>query len=177
MAENSAAAQPVDTPVSETAPVAAPETAPVAQAGPATVIEPDLEFIRELKAAGGESLKKCYQCATCSVTCDLSPADAPFPRKEMLWAQWGLTDRLLADPDVFLCYQCNDCTTTCPRGARPGDVLAAIRAAVYRRFAVPSFMGRALGRPNAMLPLFLVPALVLTGKLLTRSLNRIFRLK
>ena len=166
MAENSVAAQPADTPVSETVPVAAPETAPVAQAGPATVIEPDLEFIRELKAAGGESLKKCYQCATCSVTCDLSPADAPFPRKEMLWAQWGLTDRLLADPDVFLCYQCNDCTTTCPRGARPGDVLAAIRAAVYRRFAVPSFMGRALGRPNAMLPLFLVPALVLTGLLM-----------
>lgn len=156
MAETSAAVQ------SESTPIAAP-AAPVK---PAVVIEPDLAFIRELKEAGGQSLKQCYQCATCSITCELSPSEAPFPRKEMLWAQWGLTDRLLADPDVFLCYQCNDCTTTCPRGARPGDVLAAVRAAVYRRFAVPSFMGRALGNPHAMLPLFLVPVLVLTGLLM-----------
>ena len=153
---------------------AAPElesipTPPVAPAGAAgngaAVIEPDLAFIRSLRAAGGESLKKCYQCATCSVTCELSPVDAPFPRKEMLWAQWGLKDRLLADPDVFLCYQCNDCSQRCPRGARPGDVLAAVRAAVYERFSFPGFMGKALSNPNAMLALFLVPVLVLTGLL------------
>jgi len=128
---------------------------------PAQVISPDLKFIHDLRAGGGESLKKCYQCATCSITCELSPADNPFPRKEMLWASWGLKDRLLADPDVFLCYQCNDCTTTCPRGARPGDVLAAVRAQVYRTFAVPSFMGAALSSPSALLGLFVVPILVL----------------
>ena len=32
-------------------------------------IKPDLEFARALEEAGGESLKKCYQCATCSVAC------------------------------------------------------------------------------------------------------------
>ncbi len=135
---------------------------------PAEVISPDLAFIRDLQAAGGESLKKCYQCATCSVTCELSPTDRPFPRKEMLWAQWGLKDRLLADPDVFLCYQCNDCSTRCPRGARPGDVLAAIRAMVYRANAFPSFMGRALASPGGLLPLFLLPVLVLLGLLLVQ---------
>jgi quinone-modifying oxidoreductase subunit QmoC len=128
---------------------------------PAEVISPDLEFIRDLRSSGGDTLKKCYQCATCSITCELSPADHPFPRKEMLWATWGLKDRLLADPDVFLCYQCNDCTTTCPRGARPGDVLAAVRAQVYRTFAVPSFMGAALSSPHALLGLFVFPILVL----------------
>ncbi|MFO7654132.1 MAG: quinone-interacting membrane-bound oxidoreductase complex subunit QmoC [Candidatus Krumholzibacteriia bacterium] len=128
-------------------------------------IEPDLAFIRELRQAGGETLKKCYQCATCSVTCELAPVDRPFPRKEMIWAQWGLKDRLLADPDIFLCYQCNDCSQSCPRGARPGDVLAALRASVYARFAFPSFMGKALGNPNAMLALFLVPVAVLFGLL------------
>ncbi|MFH1842162.1 MAG: quinone-interacting membrane-bound oxidoreductase complex subunit QmoC [bacterium] len=131
----------------------------------AEVICPDLQFVRDLRAAGGDAVKACYQCATCSVTCELSPVDAPFPRKEMLWAQWGLKDRLLADPAIFLCYQCNDCSTRCPRGAKPGDVMAALRAMVYQVNAFPSFMGKALNNPKAMLALFLVPFAVLFGML------------
>ncbi len=132
------------------------------------VIEPDLAFIRSLQKAGGETLKQCYQCATCSVTCELSPTGAPFPRKEMLWAQWGLKRRLFGDPDVFLCYQCNDCTQRCPRGARPGDVLAAVRATVYRSFAFPGFMGAALGDPRSLPLLFLAPVLVLLALLMAQ---------
>ena len=51
-----------------------------------------MEFVRALEESGGESLKKCYQCATCSVACPLAPANAPYPRKEMVWASWGLKD-------------------------------------------------------------------------------------
>lgn len=123
--------------------------------------EPDLKLIREVKKAGGDSVKKCFQCATCSVVCNLSPADKPFPRKEMIWAQWGQTDKLVKDPDVWLCHQCNDCSTYCPRGARPGDVLAAIRSYAYQRFAFPSFMGKALANPAALPILFLVPVIIL----------------
>lgn len=126
---------------------------------------PDLEFIRSLQRAGGKDLKKCYQCATCSVVCELSPEEAPFPRKEMLWAQWGQKQRLVSDPDVWLCHQCNDCTVQCPRGARPGDTLAAVRAYVYEHFTFPSFMGKALASPSALpllllLPVFIVSALI-----------------
>jgi quinone-modifying oxidoreductase subunit QmoC len=128
-------------------------------------INPDLEFIREVKKAGGESLNKCYQCATCSTVCNLSPADKPFPRKEMLMAQWGQTDRLVSDPDIWLCYQCNDCSTYCPRGVRPGDVLAGIRAYVYKHYAFPSFMGRALAKPSALPVLLLIPAIILLASI------------
>jgi quinone-modifying oxidoreductase subunit QmoC len=128
-------------------------------------IAPDLRFVRELRKLGGRDVKRCFQCATCSVVCELAPAERPFPRKEMLWAQWGLKDRLLADPDVFLCYGCGDCSARCPRDARPGDVLAAVRAAVYRHYAFPSFLGAALAAPRALLALLAVPALVLVGLL------------
>jgi quinone-modifying oxidoreductase subunit QmoC len=127
------------------------------------VVDPDLDFIRAVKRAGGDTLKKCYQCATCSTVCNLSPDDKPFPRKEMLMANWGRSDELMRDPDVWLCYQCNDCTTYCPRGARPGDVLAAVRSFAYKHFAFPSFMGKALASPKALPLLLLIPLVILVA--------------
>jgi len=125
------------------------------------LVEPDLKFIKDMQRAGGDTLKKCFQCATCSVVCKLTPDDRPFPRKEMIWAQWGQKDKLMSNPDVWLCHQCNDCTTNCPRGAKPGDVLAAVRNASFAHYAFPSFMGKMLSRP-AYLPFVLAfPVLIL----------------
>jgi len=123
-------------------------------------INPDLKFIKYLKGAGGDTLKKCYQCATCSVICPLSGDNNPFPRKEMIWAQWGLKDKLVADPDIFLCHQCGDCTAYCPRGAKPGDVLGAIRAYAYTHYGFPSGLAK-LATSAKNLPLLIgIPAAI-----------------
>ena len=74
----------------------ADESAVQVESKAATLIEPDLNFVRELKEAGGDTLKKCFQCATCSVVCALSPDQKPYPRKEMVYSQWGLKDRCQA---------------------------------------------------------------------------------
>ena len=95
--------------------------------GKPQLIEPDLELIEELAHFGADTFHKCYQCATCSVACSLSPDQDPFPRKEMLWAKWGLKDRLLKDVDVWTCYYCGDCSTRCPRKAEPGETMMALR--------------------------------------------------
>jgi quinone-modifying oxidoreductase subunit QmoC len=124
------------------------------------LIEPDVTFIRRVMASGGEDLKKCYQCATCSVVCALSPEDAPFPRRQMLHAQWGLRDRLIGDPAVWLCHNCRECSERCPRGARPGDVLGAVRSQVIRDLAFPAFMGRLAAAPSALALLFLLPVVI-----------------
>jgi quinone-modifying oxidoreductase subunit QmoC len=90
-------------------------------------VEPDLAFIDELAAFGAKTFKQCYQCATCSATCSISPDENPFPRKEMLWLKWGLKDRLIKDLDVWTCYYCGDCSAECPREANPGETMMALR--------------------------------------------------
>lgn len=123
-------------------------------------VQPDLKFVKELQSVGGESLKKCYQCATCSVVCPLSPADAPYPRKEMVWAQWGLKDRLLTDIDIWLCHNCGTCSDLCPRGAKPGDLLAALRNMAYRNLAKPTCIGKWMSSSNYLPLLLLIPAAI-----------------
>jgi len=134
-----------------------------------TVLVPDREFVKEIIASGGGDLKKCYQCATCSVVCELAPDDRPFPRKEMIWAQWGLKDRLIADPDVWFCHQCNDCSLKCPRGARPGDVLAAVRQLAVRHYAVPKFLARWVNSAKLQPPLMALTAALLALALVARG--------
>jgi quinone-modifying oxidoreductase subunit QmoC len=125
-----------------------------------TLIKPDLDFVKKVMSSGGESLKKCYQCATCSVVCNVTPEHKPFPRKEMLQAQWGLKDRLFGNPDIWLCHQCSDCTAYCPRGANPGEVLGAVRKLSIENYAFPSFMGKIVNDPKYLLFLIAVPVVL-----------------
>jgi Heterodisulfide reductase, subunit C len=122
-------------------------------------VQPDLKFVKELQQFGGESLKKCYQCATCSVVCPFSPADNPYPRKEMVWAQWGLKDRLLNDIDIWLCHNCGTCSDLCPRGAKPGDLLGALRNMAYKNLAQPNFIGKLMSSKGLPV-LILIPAVI-----------------
>ncbi len=124
------------------------------------LIQPDLDFVKDIRALGGETLKKCYQCATCSVACPIAPDNKPFPRKEMIAASWGLKDKLVSSPDVWLCHNCGDCTSQCPRGANPGDVMAAIRAKAIDHYAVPQSVSKAVNDPKMLPLLAILPAIV-----------------
>jgi quinone-modifying oxidoreductase subunit QmoC len=126
----------------------------------ATVIKPDLQFVNEIIKGGGESLKKCYQCATCSVVCKVTPEGNPFPRKEMVLAQWGQKDKLIASPDVWLCHQCSDCTAYCPRGAKPGEVLNAIRKQSIKHVAMVPFFAKIATDWKLLPVLFAIPAIL-----------------
>ena len=124
------------------------------------LIEPDLNFIKEVEELGGGDLKKCFQCATCSVVCPISPENKPFPRKEMIAASWGLKDRLVGNADIWLCHQCGDCSTKCPRGAKPGDVLGAVRSYAITEYATPKSIGKMVNDPKMWPVLLAIPAII-----------------
>jgi quinone-modifying oxidoreductase subunit QmoC len=134
-------------------------------------VEPDVGFIKEVMALGGGDVKKCYQCATCSVACAISPDNKPYPRKEMIATQWGLKDKLISDVDIWLCHNCGDCSTLCPRGAKPGDVLAAIRAYAVSEYATPKAIAKMVPNPKKLPILLGIPAVIfIIAALLSRAI-------
>ena len=125
------------------------------------LIQPDFEFKRQIMGLEAHDLSSCYQCGTCSAVCPISTADNPFPRKEMVWVQWGLKERVLSNPSIWLCHQCGVCNAYCPRDAKPANLMAALRDYSIGYYAVPNFMGRWLEAPRYLPLLFLIPALIL----------------
>jgi quinone-modifying oxidoreductase, subunit QmoC len=133
------------------------------------IVSPDLNFVKEVIAAGAESLKKCYQCSTCTVVCEVTPDNKPFPRKEMLYAQWGMKDKLLTNPDIWLCHQCSDCTAHCPRGAKPGEVLGAVRKLAIKEYSAPRFLAEWTANSKYVLLLFAIPIILFLLELLVQG--------
>lgn len=87
----------------------------------------DPSLIGELKEYGLKDAGKCYNCGTCTATCDLATPENPFPRKMVRYIQLGQKDKILKSPEPWLCYYCGDCSSRCPRGAEPGETMMVLR--------------------------------------------------
>lgn len=60
-------------------------------------VVPDIKFKKELKKLSNSSINECMQYGNCSVVCSLAPDEKPFPRKEMIWAGWGIKENLIGN--------------------------------------------------------------------------------
>ena len=125
------------------------------------LIEPDSGFIKEVIGLGGDSLKNATSVLHALWPAH-SPDNKPFPRKEMIAASWGLKDRLVGNHDIWLCHQCGDCTTLCPRGAKPGEVLGAIRSYAIAEYATPKALGKPINDPKKLPFLLAIPVVSLS---------------
>jgi quinone-modifying oxidoreductase subunit QmoC len=79
----------------------------------------------------------------------------------MIWAGWGLKDKLVSDPDIWLCHHCGDCTSHCPRGAKPGEVLGSIRRQAIEHYAAVPFLAKAVNNKNSLPMILAIPFIVL----------------
>ncbi len=87
-------------------------------------VTPYLEMSQAIMEAGGEALKKCYQCGTCSGTCPWTPITDFNIRKLVRYGQLGLDG---IEEFMWGCSTCKFCVDRCPRGVELIDIVTAIR--------------------------------------------------
>ena len=87
----------------------------------------DPTLLAEVRKYGNFDANACYQCGSCTVSCDLAEGSASFPRRTMQYVLFGLKDKLLSSLEPWLCYYCGDCSTACPRETEPGEAMMTLR--------------------------------------------------
>ena len=94
----------------------------------------DLNFKNVVAAEeGGEHLKKCFQCSSCTLTCPV--ADAGFdlnPRLIIRQVLVGLRKEVLESSAIWQCVGCYECTDRCPQNVRFTEVIEALRSIAVR---------------------------------------------
>lgn len=117
--------------------------------GKSTVIdvsELDPNFKHEItKEPGGENLKACFACGTCSASCPVREIDERYnPRKIIRMAILGMRDRVLQSDFIWLCSTCYTCEERCPQNVRVTDVINAIKnIAAKEGYIHPAFRTQA----------------------------------
>ncbi len=88
-------------------------------------VAPFKEVIDEIKEAGGDIFKLCFQCGLCDVVCPWNRVRSFSMRKLIREAAFGLTE--IDGEDLWRCTTCGTCPQQCPRGVRQIDVSVALR--------------------------------------------------
>ena len=118
------------------------------------LLQPDMDFLRDLRDRAGDSFLRCYQCGTCAAVCPFARESLELPRREMLLAQWGQKHLLLNDPNLWVCTTCGNCARLCPREVDIPGTIAALREIAVLESAPPQELGKAfehtLGRGNPL---------------------------
>ncbi|MBC8401103.1 MAG: hypothetical protein H8E14_06405 [Candidatus Marinimicrobia bacterium] len=87
----------------------------------------DPSLISEVRNYGLFDAKACFQCGSCTLTCNLTSNAAAFPRRTFRFTIFGLRKHLLASLEPWLCYYCGDCSIACPRQTEPGEGMMTLR--------------------------------------------------
>jgi len=88
-------------------------------------VTPLAEVVQEIKRAGGEAYKYCYQCGKCDVVCPWNRVRNFSIRRIVREASLGLPE--IEQEDIWRCTTCGTCPSKCPRGVEQIEVGVAIR--------------------------------------------------
>ena len=91
------------------------------------MVTPNPDFAREIAAAGGEGVKMCFQCGTCTAGCPSGRQTSYRVRKLMRMAQLGLKEEIINSDELWECSTCYTCVERCPRQVPIVDIVIALR--------------------------------------------------
>ena len=94
----------------------------------------DLNFKNVVVAEeGGEHLKKCFQCSSCTLTCPVADVGLDLnPRQIIRQVLVGLRKEVLESSAIWDCVGCYECTDRCPQNVRFTEVIDALRNIAVR---------------------------------------------
>ena len=93
---------------------------------------------------GGERIRECIQCGTCSGICPMSIYMDVSPRRLIAMADAGFKDEVLSSFTIWLCSSCYACVVNCPKDIKITDIMYAFKMRALqekryprRRFPIP----------------------------------------
>ena len=88
-------------------------------------VAPFKEVIEEIKEAGGEAFRFCFQCGLCDTVCPWNRVRQFSIRKIIREATFGLTE--IEGEDIWRCTTCGRCPDRCPRGVKQIELGVSLR--------------------------------------------------
>jgi heterodisulfide reductase subunit C len=80
------------------------------------------------REAGGENIRRCFQCGTCVAMCPVAEHDSRYdPRRIIRMVNMGMRKQVLSGPGIWLCSGCYNCFERCPQDVKPTQILQAIQ--------------------------------------------------
>lgn len=96
-------------------------------AGEISTYDPNLKYDVAAQP-GGEQIKVCYSCGTCTAGCPVTEVDERYsPRKIIRQVLFGQREAVLSSELLWYCETCYACSAYCPQNVKFGDVMRALR--------------------------------------------------
>ena len=96
-------------------------------AGSILQVQSDPTLLADIRQYGKFDPTGCYQCGSCTLSCDLVGDSVTFPRRSIRYALLGLRQPLVESLDPWVCHDCGDCSVACPRQSEPRISMQTLR--------------------------------------------------
>ncbi|MGB9409505.1 MAG: 4Fe-4S dicluster domain-containing protein [Terracidiphilus sp.] len=90
-------------------------------------VQSDPTLLADIRRYGKFDPTGCYQCGSCTLSCDLVAGSVTFPRRSIRYALLGLRQPLLESLDPWVCHDCGECSLVCPRQSEPRISMLTLR--------------------------------------------------
>lgn len=93
-----------------------------------------------LAGIGGERIRHCIQCGTCSAVCPVSDKMDLTPRRLINLTREGFKNEVLRSNAIWLCTSCYACTAHCPKKIKVTEIMYALKRRAIGEGTYPAFL-------------------------------------